>query len=224
MEINTDGEVRVFTDQIKFYREFLANDFKLICPPLQCSFAQSYQYLINVEQAEYAEEVEFSAKHFNLNAAVNTVCHFAGKTSVLCLAGPDSSLLNKLLIERQYLEALSHELAEFNEQINLPYTPYYNSDNLFKQNEDELLTSGIKTISHLQKPGKAYLSLTQAEREVCKLLLQGLSVKQIANQRSRSVKTVETQINIIRQKTKTADRFELNSFLRPLIKFLRIHN
>lgn len=54
--------------------------------------------------------------------------------------------------------------------------------------------------------------LTEAEKDVAFLLLKGLSIKEIANVRNTSVKTVRTQTNAIYSKSGLAGRSELSAF------------
>lgn len=54
--------------------------------------------------------------------------------------------------------------------------------------------------------------LTDAEKDVTFLLLKGLSIKEIANIRNTSTKTVRTQTNAIYSKSGLAGRSELSAF------------
>ena len=53
---------------------------------------------------------------------------------------------------------------------------------------------------------------TSAEKEVCMLLLKGLSIKEISDVRETSEKTIKQQLNAIYQKSNLSGRAELSAF------------
>jgi DNA-binding NarL/FixJ family response regulator len=74
---------------------------------------------------------------------------------------------------------------------------------------DRLLVDGLELVVISEPIAPAPDALTDAEREVTRLVLEGLSNREIAERRGTSQRTVANQLRAIYQKLDVSSRYEL---------------
>ncbi len=130
--------------------------------------------------------------------------HVLGEAVIIFLCGAAIIYLWALYFYNQ------HEIEELKVSANK------NERDLLKWREvNQNLVSGIS--SKIDEQMNIW-NLSKTEKDICLLLLKGLSIKEIADIRTVSEKTIRTQLTLIYKKTNLKNRSELQAyFLEDLL-------